>query len=830
MSTIIKKGFPHLIAVSIFLILSAVYFSPQIEGKRLSSYDEVSAYANLKEILDHKEATGETTMWTNALFSGMPAYQINSAQPSNMTKYFEKLSRGFIARPIGLFFAAMLVFYVMLVLMKVNPWLSIIGALAFGLTTNNYVLFGAGHVTKVKAIIHLGLVAAGVVMAFRKQYLMGGLVFALGLSLELLANHIQMTYYFFLTLGLYGLIELVRHIMNKDFASYGKAVLYLLIGGMLAIGASASKLWTTYEYGKDTMRGDPILAVDENVQRTSSNTSGLEYGYATRWSNGYMDLVAGFIPGVVGGGGVTYWGANDDGTAGPAYYGAVVFLLFIFGLLIVKGPIKWWLGGGVLLISLISMGKNMDWLYHTLYEYFPLFNKFRTPNSALSVVAFMVPILGILAVNDLIKGKVSKEEAIRALYIAGGVLLAFCLFYALMGGSYFDFTYLKDEAFNQNYGRNNPSFLRNLRAQRATMMAEDAWRSLALVLAGGALLWFYLKGRLNQTILLAGLGVLIVGDLWTVNQDYLSKDSFIDKRQYNNASAPREVDSRILEDKDPHYRVLDLSKGISNAVNSAIPSYHHKNIGGYHPAKLQRYQDMLDRHVLPECQQLLTQLPQASGISAASEFLRSTRALNMLNMKYLIVSDQQFIPNPYRLGNAWFVDRYQMVNTPNEEIDNVRNINPGEVAVVNQEFADQLSGLNIQKGGSIQLTKYAPNHITYTSNANSEQLALFSEVWYGPDKGWKAYVDNQPVDHIRANYILRGLRIPAGQHTIEFKFEPSSYYTGETISLLSSLLIIFSILGYVGYQFYQNKNVPPAKSKLKIADVPKPTRSKKRKK
>ncbi|MEZ4935386.1 MAG: YfhO family protein [Saprospiraceae bacterium] len=823
--SIIKKGTPHIIAAIIFLMANAVYFSAQLQGKVENAHDTVSARANLQEIINHREATGDRTLWTNALFGGMPTYQIDGAQPSNLIRLVDGAAQLFIPRPIGLFFAAMLVFYIMLVLLGVNPWLSIVGALGFGFTTFNYVLFGAGHITKIRAIIYLSLVAAGVILAFRKKYLIGGLVFAVGFGLNLYANHIQMTYYFFMTLGIYGLIELAKHIKENELPSFGKAVLYLAIGGILAIGSSASKLWTTYEYGKDTMRGEPILVAESNAPATSSSTSGLEYGYATNWSNGWMDLVAGFIPGVVGGGGLTYWGANVDGTAGPAYYGAVIFFLFVFGSLIVQGPVKWWLASGVLLISLISMGKNLNFFYHFLFEYFPLFNKFRTPNSALTVVGVMMPILGMLALNDVLNGKVSKEKIISSLYISAGVLGALCLFYAVAGSSFFDFSYAKDAAYVQNYNVNIDA----VKSQRSSMMSSDSWRSLGLILVAAGLIWLFVKEKINQTLLITGLALLVAGDLWSVDRGYLNNDNFVEKGAYRQQNAPRPVDSKILEDKDPNYRVFDVSRGISNAVNSSTPSYYHKNLGGYHPAKLQRYQDMLDRHILPEAQQLVGALQQAKTLGDVEGVLKNLTVFNMMNTKYIIANDNSPIPNSQAMGNAWFVDNFQTVNTSNEEIDGINGIDPKQTAIVNKEFSDYLSGLNIQKNGTIQLTSYEPNHLTYTSNSTSEQLAVFSEVWYGPNKGWQAYVDGKPVDHIRVNYIMRAMKVPAGQHDIEFKFEPKSFRIGETVSLICSLIIVLGLLAFVGKLLFEKYQEPDAVETTSKDPVAK-TKSKKKKK
>ena len=831
-NTIIKNGIPHIIAFFIFLLATAFYFTAQLNGKVEKSHDIVGARANLQEIEKYEAQSGERSMWTNTIFGGMPTYQIDGSQKSNMTKYMEKGSRLFIARPIGMFFAAMIGFYIMLVLLGVNPWLSIVGALAFGLSTNHYVLYSAGHISKIKAIFYFGLITAGVLMAFRKKYLIGGLVFATGLALNLFANHVQMTYYFFLTLLAYGLFELIQHIMNKDLASYGKAVLFLLAGGAIAVGSSASKLLPSYEYGQDTMRGDPILAVDASVPKTSSNTSGLDYGYATKWSNGYMDMVATFIPGVVGGGGIDYWGPNVDGTAGPQYFGAIVFFLFLFGALLLKGPVKWWLIFGVVFISLISMGKN-HWLHGILFDLVPMFNKFRTPNSAMTVVTFLVPVLAFLGLNEMIKGKVTKKEALQSLYIAGGFMGVVCLFFALAGGSFFDFSAASDQVYAQRYPQQFN--LAAIKKARMDMMSGDSWRSFLLIAAAVGAIWLFLKGKINKVVLIAALGVLIVGDLWTIDRKYLSTKDFVQPSAYKNEVSPRPVDEKILADKNPNFRVFDITGGLSGAVNStpstSTTSYYHKNLGGYHPAKLQRYQDLLDRHIFPEAQQLIGTMQQAKSMTEIQGAMSSLPAYNMMNTRYLIYNKDNPIANPHVNGNSWFVSTIKMVNTPNEEIDGISSIDPKETAIVHKEFADNLAGLNISKNGIIQLSSYKPNHLTYASNTNSDQLAVFSEVWYGPDKGWNAYIDGALVDHIRVNYVLRGLRVPSGKHTIEFKFEPRSYAIGSTLSLICSLLIILGLLAYIGYFLKQKMDEPePEKIVKRVETKTKPTTSRKKKK
>lgn len=817
----IKKAVPHIIAVIAFLIINCIYFSPQLQGEKVRAGDTISSQGMSRELRVHEQNTGERTLWTNSMFGGMPTYQIAPSQPTNVVKYVEKASNLFLGRPIGYFFAMMIAFYVMMLLLGVNPWLSMIGAVAFSLSTNNVILFGAGHMTKIRVFSFFGIMTAGMLLAFRKKYLVGAILFALGLAVCLYANHVQMVYYLFMTYLLYGIIELVAHARRGALADFGKAAMYLVIAGVVAVGSNASNLFTTYEYSKDTMRGEPILKNESNgAPKSSSNTKGLEWGYAMQYSNGFVDLFSSYIPGVAGGGGgepvgpnsafvqdikkrggrpsgdmraPLYWGAvgKTVSTAGPVYFGAVMFFLFMLGLFTVNGSVKWWIGGGVLLTLLLSMGDNLEFFNRLFFDYFPMYNKFRTPNSIGAVTGFLVPILGVLAVSQLLKGKIDKAQAIRGLYISAGILVASCLFFALLGSSFFDFSAARDAGYESRYNYN----LDALRADRASLMQSSAFRSLLLILAAAALIWAFLKDKIKQTILLAGLAVLTIGDLWQINKRYLGDENFVSKAQYDSFARPRKVDDAILKDPAPNFRVHDLA---INTYNSSSTSYFHKTIGGYHPAKLQRYQDMIERHIQVEDQLLRQGLSTATNMSQVDSMLAKTRVLNMLNMKYVIANpDGNPILNRNALGNAWFVNSYKMVGSANEEIDALRGLNAGAQAIIHNEFQDQVNGFNPQKNGSIELTSYAPNHLKYKSNATSEQLAVFSEIWYGPNKGWEAYIDGEAADHFRANYVLRAMRVPAGEHTIEFKFEPSTYYTGTKITLVFSLLILVGFLWVV---------------------------------
>ena len=794
-----QRFLPHLAAAGIFLLVSILYFLPQIQGKVVPAGDIVQFQGMSKEIRDFKAKTGERSLWTNSIFGGMPTYQIDSAQPSNMMHYVEKASNLFIPRPIGYFFAMALMFYFFMVYMKVNPWISVIGALAFSFSAGNMTLFEAGHMTKLRVLASFGLIAMGMVMAFRKDYLKGGIIYALGIGLSLYANHIQMTYYFFLGLGIYVLIEIINQLKEGNGTHLGKALLVLLIGTTIGVGSSTSKLWTTYEYAKDTMRGDPILASSGGAATSSSETKGLEWEYAMQWSNGWVDLASSIIPGAAGGGSQEevgtssalykdlkgkganigkdfkaplYWGGLPF-TSGPYYFGAIFCFLFVLGLMNVKGSVKWWLASVVFLMLLASMGKNFSALNRLLFDFFPMFNKFRTPNSVLVVAGFFVPILGMLSLSKILKGK-DKSTLVKQTFIAAGITGGICLLFGLLGSSIFDMSSPGDSRLEQaGYS------LSALAKDRASLLRGDSFRSLILIVLSTGLIWAYLNEKIKDVVLIAGIGVLAVGDVVTVSKRYVDSGDFVNKSKYENNFVARPVDKQILQDKDPHYRVFDLS---INTFNSASSSYFHKTVGGYNAAKLQRFQDLIDHQIGKNNQGVLA----------------------MLNTKYVITQDQKAQKFP-AAGNAWTVKELKMVNTPNEEIESLTGFEPKQTAIVHKEYADYVKGLQPSGGGTVSLTEYKPNHLTYTSNASAEELAVFSEVWYGPDKGWNAYIDGQAVEHIRVNYILRALKIPAGSHKIEFKFEPSSYYRGELITLILSILLVLG-LGYVLYTVFTRKN------------------------
>lgn len=788
-----KKIYPYLIPVLLIIIVNVMYFMPQFEGKVVRQGDIIQHVGMSKEATDYREKTGEEALWTNAMFGGMPTYQISAKPKNNLLTYVEKTMSLYIGRPAGYFIAGMLGFYVLMLLLGVNPWLSLLGAFLFGFTTNNFTLFEAGHNSKLMAIMTSAPVIAGVLLIFKEKYLLGAAVFGVALGVNIAANHPQMTYYLALCMAILVVIQFVKSLKSGRLAAFGKAISIMSIVAILSIGSSASKLWTTYEYTKETMRGGQILKPDPSSAASADAKGGLEWDYAMQWSNGFGDVLATFIPKVVGGGSGewldgksslgkavgqrqpfqfgTYFGSLPF-TSGPAYFGVVAFFLFILGLWVVKGEIKWWILGAVLFTILLSMGKHFEILNRLMFEYFPMFNKFRAPSSILSVTAIFIPILGVLALSDIIKSD-KKDQFIKPLLISSGILSGISLILWLAGGSFFDFNAPGDEQFEQIKDA--------VIDQRAEMLSSSAMRSLFFIVLVAGVLYGYIKGMVNQMVMISIVSILGLFDLVQVGKGYLDKRDFVSKSTYKSEFEPRQVDTQILQDKDPNFRVLDATV---NTFNSASTSYFHKTIGGYSAVKMQRYQDLIERHISKNNQAVF----------------------NMLNTKYFIFKGQDGTPtaqlNPAALGNAWFVNNIRIVPDANAEIDSLTGFDPAGDAIVHAEFKDYVSGLKPSKNGSITLASYSPNTVEYESNTEGEQLAVFSEIWYGPNKGWQAYVDGKAVDHIRADYVLRAMKVPSGKHKITFEFKPKAYYLGETISLISSSILL-ALLAFVIFKAFR---------------------------
>lgn len=822
MNHLIKQLIPHLIAVAIFAGVSAFYFAPQLSGKVMSQSDIVQVTAMMKEMNDYSAKEGHMPLWTNNMFGGMPTYQIASVRAGNQTGMFDNLMQLYIPRPIGRFISAMLAFYILMVVLGTNRWVGVIGAIAFGLTTNNLVLFEAGHTSKLGAIAYMPLLAAGLLLAFRdKKYLVGALLFGLGAALELWVNHVQMTYYLILTMLFFGVAQLVYSIRKGELLHFAKATAVIVLAGLIGLGTGASNLLTTLEYKESTMRGKKILTPVPGTPEANKPAAkeGLEFDYATQWSNNTTDLLSTLIPGAAGGSNAEpvgadsktvesliargyqgssdlqvplYWGGLPF-TSGPNYLSAVALFLFVFGLFTVKGPVKWWLGLGVLFTMILSLGKNDGGLNKFLFDTLPLFNSFRAPSSVLSVTAFLVPALGFLALGQLMKSDDPKQY-LRQLWISAGLTGGLSLILALIGSSFFSFTSPADAQL-AGYGLDAASIVED----RKALFSSDAWRSFFLIAICAGLIWAWATQKINATIALIGIGLLTIFDVWGVDRRYVNTKSFVSKTEYQqNNFQPRPVDLEIInKEKDLYYRVHEIKP---DAFQWAMTSYFHKTIGGYNPAKMQRYNDLIDQHL-------------SQG---------NRKVLDMLNTKYYIVTPQgegqQPISqiNPGALGNAWFIDTLLIAQSSNIEIAALNAFSPDSQAIVHKEFFPYIKGFDPKVEGSIKLTSYHPEKLKYQSDSPSEQFAVFSEMWYGPNKGWDAFIDGKPAEHIRVNYVLRGMRIPAGKHEIEFRFEPAAYAKGKTISTISSATLILGVLGIVGTGLWGFLKNPP------IEEAPKP--------
>jgi hypothetical protein len=809
---LIQKITPHLTAVFIFLIISAIYFSPQLKGDKLHQGDQLQYQGMSKEIVDFRNETGEEALWTNSTFGGMPAYQI-SVKSSNLVKKTKDLVLKIIPRPIGYIFFSMIGFYILLLCFNVNPWLAIIGGIAFGLSSINMLYLAGGHNAKVHAISFIPPIIGGIFFAYRKNYITGAALVSLFVSWHLSANHFQMTYYLlYLILAVVG-VELYLHFKNGLFKKFVKISSVLLIAGILGALPIFSNLFLTYEYSKYTTRGESELTItaDNNTINKVENEA-LNSDYIKQYSLGFGEVWSLVIPDVKGGRmnlignkkeiidnvnpnykntvaqQASYWGEQAS-SGGAFYFGVSVFLLFVLGMFMVKDKFKW----ALLAVSLLAI--ILSWKYGSIVDWFianvPLFDKFRDTKMMLILVQLSFPLLGFLFVNTLLKSEINKKHFI---YISLGVIGLILIFY-VMPTVWFDFFNRAEVAqFDKLLAsyKSNPNALMQIRelkdeivSARIEIFKKDCFRSLFFVLSTALIIYLFIIKKVKQNAFLLILGVIILVDLWGVDKRYLNDENFVSKRQEKQFFQMTEADKYILRDKDPNYRVLNYTV---SPFNDASTSYYHKSLGGYHGAKLKRYQELIEYQISKN----------------------NMDVFNMLNTKYFIVPDNNKQPlaqlNPDALGNAWFVEDFRIVPDADAEIQALSEFNPSQEAIIDARFEDFVAGKDFTRDtlSNIKLDSYKPNHLIYSANCSEEKLAVFSEIYY--PKGWNAYIDGQDIDHFRVNYVLRGLVLPEGEHTVEFKFEPKSYYIGQKVSFTSSvllLLVLLFVLGREGLIFYK---------------------------
>ena len=813
----IKDAIPYIAAILIFLLITMIYFNPLLQGKKLRQDDIMRFKGMSKEIVDYREATGEEPLWTNAMFGGMPAYQISVKYKNNLFNYVDKALQLGLPRPAGYVFLYFLGFFILMLALRVNPWLGIAGAIAFAFSSYFFIILEAGHNSKAHAIAYMAPVLAGIILAYRGKYILGAILAGFFLALEIEAGHPQITYYLAIIVVILGIVEFINSLKEKKIPHFVRASGILLVAAVLAVLTHATNLWATYEYGEYTIRGKSELTVNQE-----NRTSGLDKDYATQWSYGIPETFTLLIPNAKGGASVPlgnnpdaleevdrtykqyvaqssqYWG-NQPFTSGPVYVGAIIVFLFVLGMFILKGRLKWVLFTATVLSIFLSWGKNFMPLTDFFLEYVPGYNKFRAVSMTLVIAELCMPIIAILGLSKIIREPKVLKEKINAFYISLGLTAGISLVFYLFPEAFFNFLsrteiqqFAQMRISGQNAGQIN-EFVANLKDARISIFRQDAIRSFIFILIAAGIIWLYSVNKLKKNALIALISVLILIDLAAVTHRYLNSEDFVRKSRMARPYQASIADQEIIKDPDPNYRVFNLSV---SAFQDASTSYFHKSIGGYHGAKLRRYQELIDYAIIAERQQLVGALQQQS-MARVEAVLENSSVLNMLNTKY-IIADPSGAPlrNPYALGNAWFVDDFELVEDADAEIAAVQDFDAAETAIIDDAFSDLLSGYQenpADSGAYINLTEYRPNELTYKSYAEKPQLAVFSEIYY--PKGWNVYVDGELQPHFRANYVLRAMIVPAGEHTIQFKFEPRVYRVGEAISLAASIVLLLLVIG-----------------------------------
>jgi len=831
-----KKWIHYIIPIILLLITSSIYFAPVFEGKVVQQSDIIHFKGMSKSIVDFRNETGEEPLWTDAMFSGMPGYLISVRFKGNITKkIIGQVLR--IPRPVSYHLLFLSLFYLMLILLGVNPWLSLAGTLAYGFTSFFFVIFEAGHTSKSLAITYISLLAGGVILAYRNKRLAGALLSSLALSWMIAANHLQMTYYAGILVMIIAIVYLIYAIREKSIIPFLKSSGVLAAGALLALGMNISTLWPIYEYSKETIRGKSELTDDLHKK-----SDGLDRDYILDYSYDVGEALTAFIPRLKGGSMAEplgeksqvyellargqnrqnalriannlplYWGSQPI-AGGPFYFGAVLCFLFVLGLFVVKGKDKWWIVAAVVVSFALSLGKYFPSLSNLMIDYFPLYNKFRDVKNIIVIQQFAMAFMGVMAVRSVYRREIQDKQFNKALLysfsIAGGLALLFALFPGVAG----NFTAASDARLAQSGWPEQ--LIDALHADRRMVVQKDAFRTFIFVALAAGVLWAFWKKKLKAEYALVLWIVLIIADMWPTNKRYLNNDSFVAKRQMDNPYTMSKADELILQDDALSYRVLNLTL---NPFTDASTSYFHNSIGGYHAAKLKRYQELIDYQIGPEIQKIGSQLNSGLSPDRVAELFNSAPALKMLNTKYLIVNPNGApVQDPDPLGNAWFVSDYEIVENADAEIDAITGLNPAEKAIVDKRFEQYVDGKTYQKNGSIELEVNDPNYLKYAFNSYSEQLTVFSEIYY--DKGWDAYIDGEKVPYFRVDYVLRAMSVPAGEHIIEFKFEPRSYFMGNRISYISSIIFILLALTYLGFYLKKNKGIPGIKHKKENAST-----------
>lgn len=822
-----KKLLPDLIAILAFVLLSFAYFFPaDIENRILFQHDTAAGAGAGQEVKEYYEQTGERSRWTNSLFGGMPMYQIAPSYDSTKSlQWVQKAYQLFLPDYVCLTFMLMLGFYILLRVFGIPVWLAGLGGIMWAFSSYFFILISAGHIWKFITLAYVPPTIAGIVLAYRGKLLWGGILTALFVALQITSNHVQMSYYFFFVILFFVGAYFEKAWRTKTLPQFFKASAVLIVAALVGIAANVSNLYHTYAYSKETMRGKSELVQTGDAAKQTS--SGLDRDYITQWSYGIDETLTLLVPNFKGGasaalsqsetamskanpmysslyGSLTQYFGTQPMTSGPVYVGAFVLFLFVLGCFIVKGPLKWALIGATFFSIVLSWGKNFMPLTDFFIDYVPLYNKFRAVSSILVIAEFTIPLLTIFALKRLLEEpeilKQEKKPLGISLLLTAGIALLLAIAPGSIGSGYVpaqEAQMLQNAVNQQMIPANELSdILANLGEMRAELVSSDALRSFIIIGIGCSLLWLYASGKLRSSLTIAGITILCLADMWGVNKRYLNDAQFVPHSIRTETFTKTNTDELILQDTSLDYRVLNFATSTFDDNNT---SYWHKSVGGYHPAKLRRYQEMIEHHISPEMQAAYKAIATAGG-EMDSVDANKFRILNMLNTKYFIFpagQQRQTVPilNPHAYGNAWFVNKVQYVNNANEEIDALDSIIPTETAVVDARFKDVLKGATESYKdslSSIRLTSYAPNRLTYETNNAQDGIAVFSEIYY-PD-GWHVTIDGQPAELARADYILRTMYVPAGQHTIEMRFDPTSLHVTEGIAYGALALLVIGII------------------------------------
>lgn len=817
----IKPALPHIIALTLFTLLAFVYFYPVLEGKVLQANDTTVSNINAKEIRDYREKNNREALWTNSIFSGMPAYLISTKYPGNLLKHADNVLRVF-KMPVSVLFLSMAGFYLLLLMFGLKQRLAIAGAIAFAFSSFFFQILAAGHNTQAIALAYMAPVIGGVWYAYRRDAIRGALITAFFLTLELTANHLQISYYAAMIILVFIITEFIWSLKEKSFPKFLKTSLIMLVPLALAVGINFANLNTVREYGKYSIRGKSELQAEH-----SNVSAGLDRDYIVHWSYGVDETMNLLIPNYKGGSSkpfdrdsetvkalrqnnaaeysnqmLKYWGTQPF-TDGPHYMGAIVIFLFVLGLVVVKGREKWWLLSATVLSVMLSWGKNFMPFTNLFIDFFPGYNKFRAVSMTLVMAQFCIPLLGFLALRNYMNGFLPKKTLLNGLKtaagITGGIVLLVLIFPGIAG------------SFMNPMESGLPDWLKDaLVSDRKGLLRADSFRSLLFIVLGAGTLFAFIEGKLKKEYATLLLGALILFDLWGAGKRYLGADRFERPSVIQKSFTPGIADNEILKDQS-YKRVLNLTTSVFN--DNSPTSWFHKSIGGYHGAKLKRYQELIDSAISRELGMFQTAFQNAGQVRTVEELSRhlipvfsNTTALNMLNTKYVIVDPQSPpVINPNALGNAWFVAKAHMAANANEELAALRTINPAIETVIDSRFSEYVktTQYDVSESDRIELLSYQPNELIYRYETGGERLAVFSDIYY--PGGWLCYVDGNESDHFRANYVLRAMVLPGGSHELKFVFEPPSYINGNRISLASSLILILLVAGYFASGFLKKK-------------------------